>query len=539
MFRTHLTQITCALALWSVSHAQADSPGLHYYYPVPKADPPKIMKVDICVYGGTPGGVGAAVQAHRLGKTAVLAVFGRNVGGLTSAGLTAVDIGKASSVGGMAMEFLLQASGNKPPRANGKPRIAFRPSTAEATFRSMLEKAKVPVLLEHRLASVTKEGTRITRIEFENGNAIEARMFIDATYEGDLLARAGVSYIVGRESNEAYGETVNGFQIANGHQFRFPVDPYKEAGNPASGVLPGISSAPPRPTGSADKEVQAYNFRMWAVPAREGLPWPKPADYNRDDYALLERFIQSAPTDFVWDWTYRTGPVKLNRGDCNNGGPVSTDLVGGSRDWPEADYPTREKIFQRHVTYQQGMMWFLANDMAVPAPLRAYAASFGLPKNEFTETNGWPHELYVREGRRMVSSYVMTEHNCTGKEVAEDSIGLASYTMDSHHTSRVIIDGKVLAEGNMQKRTPKPYPVAYRAIVPRDAECANLLVPVCLSSTHMAYGSIRMEPVFMLLGQSASTAATHAIEANVSVQKVDYPRLRQALLKLGQKLDWN
>jgi hypothetical protein len=532
-----------AILLTSLSLAPAievatPNPGLHYYYDVPRANPPQTIRVDVCVYGGTPGGVGAAVQARRMGKTAALAVFRRHVGGLTSAGLTAVDTGKAASIGGIAMDFLRRAAGDKVAKLDGSPDLSFRPSDAEQTFRALLDEAKVPVYFEHRLASVKREGNRITALTFENGNTIEAKMFIDATYEGDLYARAGVKFFVGREGNATYGETVNGFQIAKTHQFRFPVDPYRTPGEPQSGLLPGISPDPAPATGTGDKLVQAYNFRMWAAPAANALPWPKPAGYRREDFALLERYLTSAPADFVWDFTYKHGPVKLNRGDCNNAGPISTDLVGGANEWPDADYATRERIFQQHVTYQQGMMWYLANDGAVPEKVRADASKFGLPKDEFTESNGWPHELYVREARRMISDVVMTEHHCTGKVVAQDSIGLASYTMDSHHTSRVVIDGKVQAEGCVEKKTPQPYPVSYRAIVPRESECANLLVPVCLSSSHVAYGSIRMEPVFMLLGQSAATAAAQAIDADVSVQKVDYRKLRERLLADGQKLEW-
>jgi hypothetical protein len=514
------------------------NPGLHYYYDISKATPPQTIRVDVCVYGGTPAGVGAAVQAQRMGKTSALAVFRRHVGGLTSAGLTAVDTGKAASIGGMAMDFLKRAAGDKVAKMDGSPDLSFRPSEAERTFRALLDEAKVPVYFEHRLASVKKDGNRITALVFENGNTIEAKMFIDATYEGDLFARAGVNYFVGREDNSTYGETVNGFQIAKTHQFRFPTDPYRIPGDPNSGLLPGITAGPVPAPGTGDKLVQAYNFRMWAAPIKNATQWPKPAGYQREDFALLERYLTSAPADFVWDWTYKHGPVKLNRGDCNNAGPISTDFVGGSNVWPDADYATRERIFQQHVNYQQGMMWYLANDDAVPEKVRAGANKFGLPKDEFTETNGWPHELYVREARRMISDVVMTEHHCTGKTVAEDSIGLASYTMDSHHTSRVIIDGQVRAEGCVEKKTPQPYPVSYRAIVPREKECANLLVPVCLSSSHIAYGSIRMEPVFMLLGQSAATAASLSIDASVSVQKLDYPTLRKRLLADRQELEW-
>jgi hypothetical protein len=512
----------------TVSATTTPNPGLRHYYPVPASTAPQTLRVDICVYGGTPGGVGAAVQARRMGKTSALAVFRRHVGGLTSAGLTAVDLGKKESIGGMAEEFLNRM---------GK-WTDFRSADAERTFRIMLAEAGVPVWFERRLASVEKNGNRIRALVFENGDRLEAAMFVDATYEGDLLARAGVSYHVGREGDAVYAEKFNGVFLAEKHQFRFPVDPYRTPGDPKSGLLPGISphSLPPRGTG--DKRVQAYNFRMFLNRAAEGLPFPRPAGYNRDTYSLLLRYLTSAPAGFVWDWTYRHGPIKLNLGDCNNAGPVSTDFIGGSDRWPEADYAEREKIFQAHVTYQQGMMWFLAHDPAVPAHLRAHVNTFGLPRDQFEETNGWPHELYVREGRRMISDYVMTEHNCTGRAVAPDSVGLASYTMDSHHTSRVVVDGVVKAEGNVETPTPQPYPVSYHSIIPRERECANLLVPVAVSSSHMAFGSIRMEPVFLILGQSAATAAALAIEGKTSVQSVDYAALRARLLSDRQRLEW-
>lgn len=526
-------------ALVYPASAAEPGPGLHYYYPVPPANPPQTLKVDICVYGGTPGGVAAAVQARRMGKTAALAVFRRHVGGMTSGGLTAVDLGNGASIGGLAHEFIQSATQAKQEAKNNpSPELGFRPSQAEEIFRAMLKREDVPVYFEHRLKSVEKDGNRITALLFENGNRIEAKMFIDATYEGDLFARAGVKYFVGREGNAAYGETLNGFVIAKTHQFRFPVDPYRTPGDAQSGVLPGITPGPLPATGAGDKQVQGYNFRMWAVKADAGLPWPKPEGYRREDYALLERYLTTDPAA-TWEFTYKSGPVKLNVGDCNNAGPISSDFVGGSNAWPDADYATREKIFQAHVTYQQGMMWYLANDEAVPERVRAFARKFGLPKTEFTETAGWPHELYVREARRMVSDYVMTEKNCRRQEIVDDGVGLASYQMDSHHTSRVIIDGRAMAEGCLEGAVRAPYPVSYRSIVPRETECANLLVPVCLSSTHVAYGSIRMEPVFMILGQSAATAAGLAIDGGTDVQKVNYSTLRERLLTDGQILDWN
>lgn len=522
--------VACALPLTAgdaASGAQSPNPGLHYWYELPPNPTPQTIEVDVCVYGGTPGGVGAAVQTHRMGKKAALAVFRRHVGGLTSSGLTAVDLGKKESIAGMAAEFL-----DRMGKWSG-----FRSADAEKVFRTMLDEVQVPVYYEHRLKAVEKDGNRITALVFENGNRIVAKTFIDATYEGDLLAMAGVSYHVGREDNSVYGETINGYFLADKHQFKFPVDPYRTPGDPTSGLLPGISAEPPRPRGSGDKEVQAYCFRMWLVKAENGTPFPKPANYNRDDYALLLRYLTTKP-DFKWSWTYASGPVKLNVGDCNNAGPVSLDFIGASKEWPEADYAKREKIFQAHVTYQQGMMWFLANDEAVAPEIRAKVSSFGLPKDQFEETAGWAHDLYVREGRRMISDYVMTQHDCQSKRVAEDSVGLASYTMDSHHTSRVVVDGKVVAEGNVEVSVPKPYPVSYRSIVPKESECANLLVPVAVSSSHMAFGSIRMEPVFMLLGQSAATAASLAIDAGTSVQQVDYAKLKERLVADKQRLVW-
>ena len=534
-----LVFLLMARAECATSGPTTPNPGLRYYYELPPSGPGQTIKVDVCVYGGTPGGVSSAVQAGRMGKKVALAVFRRHVGGMTSGGLTAVDLGIPASIGGMTRAYYHAISPVFKNTLSRSVELGFRPSQAEEAYLAMLEKAGVTVYYEHRLEGVVKQGTNIRVLTFENGDRIEAKMFIDATYEGDLLGRAGVSNFVGREDNSKYGETVNGFQISFTHQFCFPVDPYRTPGDAASGLLPGISPEAPRKRGTGDHYVQAYNFRMWAVKASDGLPFPKPEGYNRDDYALLLRYLTTKP-GFKWDLNYGTGPLKLNLGDCNNAGPFSTDLVGGSYDWPNADYATRERIFQAHVRYQQGLMWLLANDPEVPENLRERVRHFGLPKDEFTETGGWPHELYVREGRRMISDYVMTEQNCAGKVVAPDSVGLGSYNMDSHHTSRVVVKGTVKAEGDFELLAGRmrPYPISYRSIIPTQRECDNLLVPVCLSATHVAYGSIRMEPVFMILGESAGAAAALAIDAGVPVQKLPYARLRQHLLAEGQILDW-
>ncbi len=496
-------------------------PGLHYYYPVPTANPVRTIKADVCVYGGTPGGVSAAVQAARMGKTAVLIVTRRHVGGMTSGGLTATDIGNRKAIGGFANEVYTKIG-----KTSG-----FKPSQAEDAFQSLLDAQNVQIYYEHRLESVVKNGSRIESIKIENGNTVTAKMFIDATYEGDLFAKAGVSFHVGRESNATYGETINGVQFRNSHNFAVPVDPYKEPGNPASGLLPSVSAEDPGKAGEGDKKVQAYNFRFQLSNSEGRLPFPKPEGYDRGRYLLLERYLKAHPKP--------PAPFQLHNGDCNNNGGFSTDHIGANYEWPEADYVTREKIFQDHVNYQMGLAYFSANDPEVPASVRAMVSAYGLMPGEFPTTGGWPHELYVREGRRMISDYVMTQDDCTSKRAAEDSIGLAAYTMDSHNTQRVVIKGAARNEGDVQTRTPRPYPISYRSIVPKESECTNLLVSVCLSSSHMAYGSIRMEPVFMILGQSAATAASLAIDADIPVQKVEYAKLRERLIADKQILIWD
>jgi hypothetical protein len=500
--------------------AATGSPGLHYYYPVPSVKEPQVVEADVCVYGGTPGGVTAAVQAARMGKKTIFVVFGRHVGGMTSGGLTATDTGNEKAIGGMAMEFYHRV---------GKLR-GFRPSEAETTFRTMLKEAGVPIYFEHRLKDVTKEDNKITALRAENGNSFSARVFVDATYEGDLFAAAGVSSTVGREDNAKYGEKHNGVFFGPFHNFNVKVDPYKVEGKADGGLLWGVSAAAPGKPGQGDAKVQAYNFRMWLTDAADRLPFPKPAGYDREHYALLLRYLKKQPKPVM--------PFQLNRGDCNNSGGFSTDYIGGADAWPLADYAAREKSYQDHVNYQQGLMWFMANDTEVPEALRSKVSAFGLPKDEFTETGGWPHELYVREGRRMVGTYVAIEANCAGEVEVENSVGLASYTMDSHNCQRIVIDGATRNEGDVQIRVPRPFPVHYHSLTPTEKECANLLVPVCLSASHIAYGSIRMEPVYMILGQSAGTAAALAVDEKTSVQKVNYAKLRERLLVDKQILKW-
>ena len=509
-----------------VSHAAET--GLHYYYPMPAADPAQTMESDVCVYGATPAGITAAIQATRMGRTAVLVEFGRHVGGMTAAGLSATDGGKTAA--GIAAEFYAVLG-----------QRGFAPSAAEAQFKAMLEKAGVRVFYEQRLTGMHKDGAGIRQIVMESGNIFKARMFVDATYEGDLLAQAKVSYAVGREPNAQYQETLNGVHMPpSGNYFKHRVDPYVKPGDPASGILPGITNSAadaPGQNGAGDRRIQAYNFRMYLAKLPQATPFPKPANYDPQRYELLLRHIQAGAggKNFI-DF------AQLHPGDSNNSGGISTDDIGMNYDWPEGTYAQRENIFQEHVAYQQGLMYFVVHDPRVPEKIRSAVGAYGLAKGNFSETSGWPHQLYVREGRRMIGAYVMTEHNCRAEVVAEDSVGLAEYNMDSHNVQRFIAhDGSqayVQNEGDVQVHVPHPYPVAYRALVPREGECTNLLVPVCLSCTHIAYGSIRMEPVFMVLGQSAGTAAVQAIEQGVSVQKVAYAKLRARLLADRQNLEW-
>jgi hypothetical protein len=520
-----LIPLCLSLTVGAAEPAAAGKP--RYYYPVPKLTDPQPIVVDVAVYGGTPAGVTAALQARRMGKRSALFTFDRHVGGMTSGGLTATDLGRKDAIGGLALEFYTRV---------GK-LTGFAPADAERTFREMLGDLAIPVHFEHRLAAVRGDGNRITEIAFENGQVVRAKVFVDASYEGDLMAMAKVVYHVGRESNETYHETLNGVQFRNANNFIYPLDPYVEPGKPESGLLWGISPDDPGKQGDGDRKIQAYNFRMWLSSKPDRVPFPKPDGYDAARYDLLLRYLLLKP-GFEWKFGWPEGPFELRDGDCNNSGGFSTDHVGGNYAWPEADYQTRERIFQDHVSYQQGLMWFMANDPRVPEALRQKVGRFGLAKDQFAETGHWPHQLYVREARRMLAGYVMTEAECLGRIVPADSVGLASYTMDSHNVQRVVVKGAVRNEGDVQVPVPKPYPISYRAIVPKEGQCANLIVPVCLSASHIAYGSIRMEPVFMILGQSSGAAAALAIDAGAPVQRIDHLKLRARLLADKQVLDW-
>jgi hypothetical protein len=510
---------------------------------------------DIVVYGGTSGGIIAAVQAAKMKKSVVLIEPSKHLGGLTSGGLGATDIGNKAAIGGLSRGFYRAVAEHyakddawkwekrenyrSSHQSGEKEMWTFEPHVAEAIYRDMLKAAKVPVVTG-RLDlqnGVVKAGNRIHSIRLEGGLEFVGTMFIDATYEGDLMAKAGVSYHVGREANAKYGETLNGVQTKNAkhHQFIKAVDPFVKPGDPTSGLLPLIGKDGPGEEGTEDRRVQAYNLRLCTTDVPENRrSWPKPADYDESRWELLFRNFEAGDTRIPW------APIFMpnRKTDTNNNFAISTDFIGANYDYPDGDYATRERIYKEHISYTSGLMWSLANHPRVPESVRSHFQRLGLAKDEFTDNDNWPHQLYVREARRMISDYVMTQHNCQGRVVAEDSVGLAAYTMDSHNTQRYARDGRVWNEGDVQVGGFSPYPISYRSIVPRKSECANLLVPVCLAASHIAYGSIRMEPVFMVLGQSAATAAAFAIDANSAVQDVPYSKLRERLLADEQILDW-
>ncbi|MEV4508858.1 FAD-dependent oxidoreductase [Dactylosporangium sp. NPDC049525] len=495
-----------------------------------------VVTADLVVYGATPGGLAAAIQFRRSGGSAVVVDAGNHVGGMTTAGLGATDTGNTAAIGGLSHEFYRRVYGKyngTPVTASSPARFTFEPHVAAAVFTDLLAEAGVTVHLGRRLATVTKAGNRITELSTEDGQVYRGLMYVDASYEGDLLAKAGVASTVGREGNATYGESINGVQLRDKHQFTKPVDPYVTPGNPASGLLPGVSAAALAPNGTADGRIQAYNFRMCLTGAAGRVPFPRPAGYDAGRYALLLRYIEAGYTGPF----FNAVSVGGGKTDSNNDGAFSTDDIGMNAAYPTASFAARDTIVAEHRTYQQGLMWFLSNDTRVPAAIRSATAAWGLAPDEFTATGNWPPMLYVREARRMVSAYVMTEHNCRGATTVADSVGLASYTMDSHNCQRLVVGGVARNEGDVQVGVPGPYQVSYRSIVPLEAQCANLLVPVCLSASHIAYGSIRMEPVFMVLGQSAAVAARLAITGAVPVQQVNVTTLQGLLRDLGQRID--
>ncbi len=522
----------------------------HYFLPKWIETTTETLETDLCIYGATSAGVIAAKTAVERGLKVVLLQPGKFVGGMSSGGLGWTDYGKKNVIGGASRRFYRDLGAYY---GLAEEEWLFEPKAATAVFEGYLKKAGVSVRFCQYLDQATVDNARITQIRLLGGLTVKAAYFMDATYEGDLLAKAGVSFHVGREANSVYGETINGVQIRSQHQFTAPVDPYVVEGDPRSGTLPGVRQEEAAISGSGDQMIQAYNFRMCMTDDPDlRIAWEKPAGYNDAEYELARRWFlhpqagynallhpeQDGKVDFPGKFD-SLSPKTANgffKTDTNNHGPFSSDFIGRNWGWPQADYATRETLFQQHVTYQKGFYWFMANDPSVPENLRHAHHRFGLAGDEFAETGHWPHQLYVREARRMVSDYVLNEHDTQHHRTPEDPVGMGSYQMDSHNCQRFVRDGKVLNEGDVQLKPAGPYAVSYRSIVPRKSECENLAVPVCISSSHIAFGSVRMEPVFMVLAESATLAISLAAPENLPLQDVPYNKLLPLLRETRQVL---
>lgn len=522
---------------------------------------------DIVIYGGTCAAITAAVQAKQMGKSVIVVSPDKHLGGLSSGGLGFTDTGNKSVIGGLARDFYHRIYlhyqkpmswvqqkqseyGNKgqgTPAMDGENRTMwiFEPHAAEQVFEDYVKEFGLEVVRDEwldRAKGVTKAGDKITSITTLRGKTYVGKMFIDATYEGDLMAAAGVDYHVGREANSVYGEEHNGIQVGvlhHGHHFgavKQPISAYKIPGDPKSGVLPRINTEPVGEFGAGDERVQAYCFRScYTTDPSNRIPFPKPQGYDASQYELLLRVLNSDWPEFF----QKFDPIPNFKTDTNNHGPFSFDNIGYNYDYPEASYDRRREIIAEHRLYQQGLLWFVANDPRVPATVQKELQNWGLPKDEFIDNGNWSHQLYIREARRMIGHFVMTENELRKKKPTPDSVGMGSYTIDSHNVQRyVTAEGTVQNEGDIGVSTNGPYEIAYGSLVPKTGQGSNLLVPVAMSASHIAYGSIRMEPVFMILGQSAATAAAMAIDGKLSVQKVPYQQLRERLLKDGQILQY-
>ncbi|OJV87575.1 MAG: xanthan lyase [Bacteroidia bacterium 44-10] len=521
------------------------------------------LSADVIIYGGTSAAIISAVETIQSGKSVIIVCPDKHLGGLTSGGLGFTDSGNTNSIGGLSREFYHRVwlhyndsaawkwqkhseYGNKGQGTvamDGESRTMwiFEPHVAEKIFEDLIGENNIPVYRDEwldRETGVEVVNNRIVSLTTLSGKKFKGKMFIDATYEGDRMAAASVSYTVGREPCSQYNEEWNGVQAGvyhHGHYFKPPIDPYVIPGDPSSGLLPYISDEPVQPNCTGDDKIQAYCFRLCMSNHPENrVPFEEPEGYDPADYELLARIFESG-----WnEWFAKYDIIPNRKTDTNNHGPFSSDHIGMNYDYPEASYERRKEIIQDHTNYQKGLLYFVSTDERVPREVRDRMQNWGLAKDEFTDNGNWPHQLYIREARRMVGAYVTTENEVLGKVDVPNPIGMGSYTMDSHNIQRyVTAEGDVQNEGDVGVHPKKPYQIAYGSIVPQKGECENLLVPVCLSSSHIAFGSIRMEPVFMILGQSAAAAAVIAIDNKINVQDVPYGQLEQVLLSKNQILN--
>ena len=517
---------------------------------------------DVIIYGGTSAAITAALEVAQSGKTVIVVSPDIHLGGLTAGGLGWTDTGNKATIGGLSREFYHRVwlhyndssawvwqkqseFGNKGQGTvamDGENRTMwiFEPSVAEQVFENFVAENNITVYRDewlNREGGVIKEQGKIVSITTLSGKTFKGKIFIDATYEGDLMASAGINYHVGRESTAQYDEQWNGVQtgvLHHNHWFWAKISPYKIPGDPSSGLLYGVSAEHPGEYGAADNKIQAYCFRMCMTNHDENrIPFPKPENYDSTKYELLLRSLETGRKDFF----EKFDGIPNKKTDTNNHGPFSSDFIGMNYDYPEASYERRQEIIKEHMDYQMGLLWFVANNSRVPEDIRTKMASWGLAKDEFTDNGNWPHQIYVREARRMIGEYITTENDVLLKREVPKPVGMGSYAMDSHNVQRYITpEGFVQNEGDIGVKPPAPYSISYGSLVPKKNECENLLVPVCVSSSHIAFGSIRMEPVFMILGQSAAAAACLAIEKEQAVQDIDYETLKSILLQKGQVL---
>lgn len=527
-------------------------------------DDTEIHQADVIIYGGTSAAVSAAIQTAKMNKSVIMVSPDIHLGGLTSGGLGWTDTGNKQVIGGLAREFYHQiyqhyqesenwkwqtqeAYGN---RGQGTPAIdgdartmwIFEPHAAEQVFENWTAAHDIKIFRDEwldRQNGLVKNNGKIQSFNTLSGKTFKGKMFIDATYEGDLMAASGVDYHVGREANSLYDEEWNGIQTGvyhHHHYFSDSIDPYKIPGDPSSGLLPRISAEDPGQKGEGDHRLQAYCFRMCLTNHPENrVPFPRPENYDSTEYELMVRVFDAGWRDLF----HKYDPIPNKKTDTNNHGPFSTDNIGMNYDYPEASYERRFEIIREHENYQKGLMYFLANDPRVPQEIQDKMKTWGLAKDEFTDNGNWPHQIYVREARRMVGDFVMTEHETLGKKSVPEPVGMGSYTLDSHNVQRYVTPGgHVQNEGDIGVPPKTPYQIAYGSLTPKKEQCQNLLVPVCVSSSHISFGSIRMEPVFMILGQSAATAAAMAIDQDIAVQDLDYQILRERLLKDKQVLEF-
>ena len=524
------------------------------------------ISADIMIYGGTSAAVIAAVEAVKSGKNVVIVSPDVHLGGLSSGGLGFSDTGQKEVIGGLSRDFYHRVwlhyndpsawvwqekeeygnVGQGTPAIDGENRTMwiFEPHVAEKVFEDYIEEFDIPVHRDewlNRETGVIKRDGRIASITTLNGKTYSGKMFIDATYEGDLMAAAGVSYHVGREENDVYGETWNGVQTGiyhHRHHFMVldqPIDPYWIPGDSRSGLLPRISPDHPGEYGTGDHRVQAYCFRMCMTNHPDNrVPFPKPENYDSTQYELLVRIF-----DAGWnEWFNKFDDIPNRKTDTNNHGLFSSDNIGMNYDYPEASYESRREIIKEHVDYQMGLLWFVANDPRVPENTQKRMNEWGLARDEFADNGHWPYQLYIREARRMIGEFVMTENELMKCSPTPESVGMGSYWIDSHNTQRYVTEeGHVHNEGDIGVAPPGPYEISYGSLVPKKAECENLLIPVAVSSSHIAFGSIRMEPVFMILAQSAAAAASIAIDEKLAVQDVPYEKLKPVLLAKVQVLE--